>query len=80
MNGIYTFLVGRYWDFNSLPNNKILDWSKFKAFADDKLNVTEKIKFVSGRVETFWKKEKMLVTSNFSFPHDVSKRLFFYGR
>ena len=21
---------------NSLPNNKILDWSKFKAFADDK--------------------------------------------
>ena len=24
---------------NSLPNNKILDWSKFKAFADNKLNV-----------------------------------------
>ena len=21
---------------NSLPNNKILDWSKLKAFADDK--------------------------------------------
>ena len=26
---------------NSLPNNSFLDWSKFKAFADDKLNVTE---------------------------------------
>ena len=23
---------------NSLPNNKILDWTKLKAFADDKLD------------------------------------------
>ena len=23
---------------NSLPNDKILDWSKFKAFADDKVS------------------------------------------
>ena len=33
---------------NSLPNDKIFDWSKFNAFADDKLdkiNVTEKLKF-----------------------------------
>ena len=36
---------------NSLPNNKILDWSKFKTFADDAINVTEKLKFVLGRVE-----------------------------
>ena len=36
---------------NSLPNSKILDWSKVKAFADDKINVTEKLKFVLGRVE-----------------------------
>ena len=35
----------------SLPNNKILDWSKLKAFADDKINKTEKFKFVLGRVE-----------------------------
>ena len=27
---------------NSLPNDKILDQSKLKAFADDKLKVTEK--------------------------------------
>ena len=27
--------------FNSLPNNKILDWSKLKAFADDKIIVAE---------------------------------------
>ena len=35
---------------NSLPNDKFLDWSKFKAFADDKLNLAEKLKFVLGRV------------------------------
>ena len=32
--------------FHSLPNDKILDWFKLKAFADDKINVTEKLKFV----------------------------------
>ena len=30
-----TFLVGRYWDFSPLPNDKILDWSKLKQIADD---------------------------------------------
>ena len=37
--------------FNYLPNNKILDWSKLKAFADDKINVNEKLKFGIDRVE-----------------------------
>ena len=32
-------IVSAYTLFNSLPNDKILDWSKFKAFADDKVNV-----------------------------------------
>ena len=36
---------------NSLPNDKILDRSKFKALVDDKLNAMEKLKFVLGRVE-----------------------------
>ena len=31
--------------FTSLPNDKVWDWSKLKAFADDKINVTEKFKF-----------------------------------
>ena len=36
--------------FNSLPNDKIFDWFKLKAFAD--VNVSEKLKFfVLGRVE-----------------------------
>ena len=36
---------------NSSPNDKILDWSKLKAFADDKINLTEKLKFVLGTAE-----------------------------
>ena len=35
---------------NSLPNDKNFDWSKLIAFADDKINVTEKSKFGQGRV------------------------------
>ena len=35
----------------SLPNNKTLGQSKLIAFADAKINVAEKIKFVLGRVE-----------------------------
>ena len=27
----------------SLPHEKILDWSKLKAFADDKIKMTEKL-------------------------------------
>ena len=34
-----------------MPNEKVLDWPKLKAFTDDKINVTEKLNFVEGRVE-----------------------------
>ena len=37
--------------FNSLPNDTFLDWSKLKAFADDKINVTQNLKFVLEREE-----------------------------
>ena len=38
---------------NSLPDYKIFDWSKLKAFADDKnlINGIQKVEFVLGRVE-----------------------------
>ena len=36
---------------NSLPNDKILDWSKFKAHGEDKINVTQNLNFVLYRVE-----------------------------
>ena len=39
--------------FNFLPNNKILDWTKFKAFADNKINVTKNFRFAFDRVENW---------------------------
>ena len=36
---------------NSVPNDKILDWTKLKAFADDKLNLPKNLKIVLERVE-----------------------------
>ena len=36
---------------NSLPDNKLLDLSKFKAFADDNSNMYQKLKFTSERVQ-----------------------------
>ena len=37
--------------FKPLPNDRFLDWPILKAFADDKINVTQKLKFVLGGVE-----------------------------
>ena len=54
---------------NSLPNDNILDWSKFKAFADDKIYVTDTLKFVLWRVEYI-----MRIGDNADF-----KRLFLQG-
>ena len=34
--------------FNTLPEGKILDRSKLKGYADDKVNVTQKFYFFSG--------------------------------
>ena len=36
---------------NSLPNDQILDWSRLKTFADDKINLNEKLKLVLERIE-----------------------------
>ena len=34
---------------NSLPNNKILDLSKFQTFADNKIKVTQKLEIYFGK-------------------------------
>ena len=41
---------------NFLPDNTFLALSKLKAFADDKLNVTQSIKFVFHRLENIVRK------------------------
>ena len=42
--------------FNSLTNDRILDWSKLKALADNKVKVTEKLKIILGRIENIVRK------------------------
>ena len=60
--------------FNSLPNDKILDRSKLKAFAEDKINVTEKLKFVLGRVENIVRKGENAGHQHFLlFPQSFQK-------
>ena len=51
---------------NSLRNNNILDWSKFKAFADNKINVTYKLKFVSERIENILGKGENVGNQHFT--------------
>ena len=65
--------------FYPLLNNNLLDQSKLKVLADDKISVTKKLKFVLERLENVVEKEKMLVTSIFSCSHNVFKRLLFQG-
>ena len=49
-NGGYHYHV-KYCTLKPLLNDKILNWSKLKAFADDKIKLTETLKFVLGRVK-----------------------------
>ena len=42
--------------------------------------MTQKLKFVLGRLENIVGKEKMLITCIFSFSHNVFKRLLSQGR
>ena len=54
---------------DSLPNDKILDWLKSKAFADNKIIVIEKMEFVLERVEnTVGKEENAGYQHFFLFP------------
>ena len=66
---------------NSLPIDKILDWSKLIVFADDKIGVAEYFKMVQGRVEKHCGKRRKCWLPAFSpFPTMFSKGFFFQGR
>ena len=58
---------------NPFPHDKILDQTKLKAFADDKLNATKIIISVFDRVENIVGKGEIACTSNFSFSCNVFK-------
>ena len=63
--------------FNSLPNDKNVDLSKLKAFADYESNVTQKLKFALERVENIVGKVE---NAGFSFSHNIFQRLYPQGR
>ena len=59
---------------NSLPNDKILDQSKLKGFADVKINVAQKLKFILWRVENIVGKGENAGYQNFLlFPQCFQK-------
>ena len=62
------------------PHDKIFDQTKLKAFADDKLNVTKMTISVYDGVENIVGKGEIACSSNFSFSHNVFKRLLFQIR
>ena len=66
---------------NSLPNQKILDWSELKAFAEDKICVTQILNFFLRRVENIVGKEENVDYKHFLlFPHNDFKSLPSQGR
>ena len=62
---------------NSLPNDKISDWPKWKAFADNKIDATEKLNFVLGWGENILGKGENAGNHHFSFSHNVFSKGFF---
>ena len=63
----------------SLPNDKILDQSKLKAFADDKIILTKKFKFVLGRVENIVGKGENAGYQHFLLSHNAFKTFLYQG-
>ena len=57
-----------------------LDWSKLKTFADDKLNVNEKLNFGLGRVENIVGEGENAGYQYFLLSHNVFQKRFPRGR
>ena len=62
---------------NPLPENKISDWSKLKAFAEDKLNFTHNIKVVFHRIENIVGKDENAGNQHFLLFPQCFKNSFF---
>ena len=63
--------------FNSLPNDKILDWSKLKAFADNKINAAKQQAFFVGWIDNIVGKDEKTGYQDFLlFQHCYQKAPF----
>ena len=58
---------------NTLPDGKILDRPKIKTFAGYKINLTERLKFSSVKIENILGKRENAGSTIFSFPQNVFK-------
>ena len=78
---IYNFMVFSFpFSFNPLPDDKVLDWSKLKTFADDKINVTKELKSGLEREENIVGKGENAGNQHiFSFSQNVFERLLSQG-
>ena len=66
---------------NSITNNEISDLSQLKAFADNKINVTQILNFDLGRVKNIVGKRENADYQHFLlFPQCLQKVFFFQGR
>ena len=63
-----------------ITRRQILDSSKLKEFADDNFKFDEDLQKVIQTGRKHWEKEKLFVTSNFSFSHSIFKRPVSQGR
>ena len=63
----------------SLSNGKILDWSKYIAFTDDKITLAKMIMFVFNRSEKSVGKGEIAGYQNFLLSHNVFKSIFSQG-
>ena len=60
-------------NINSLPNDKVSDKSRVKAFADNKINASQKLKIKLGRVENVGKGENAGYQHFLLFPQCFQK-------
>ena len=61
----------------SLLHDNILDWTKLKAFSDDEIRASQKMKFMTVRVENIAGKGRKCWLSAFSpFPKMFSRAFF----
>ena len=63
-----------------LPYDTFLDWSKLKVFADDKIDVAEKLEFALGRVKNIVGKGENAGYQHFLLFPRCFKSLFSQGR
>ena len=64
---------------NYLPDDKSLDWSKLKAFADDKFKLAQMMNFVFDRVENIVGKGENAGFSALSLFPTMFSKAFFLG-